>query len=232
MTITTTYPGLSINELRKKYPHHFWNQDWYKNEAFANEKAPVGTYELRIPEEGFNKKWKNQQELVQDGEGVAHPAVILNALFEHFENTGERLLETRYVRTGGRDSDGLLVCVGDFGSDGASVGGYSPDAVRAVLGVCLSRMIVGGVESEPVSVAEASSRSLEDRVTRLENTLEDVASAGRVQYALDKIEWLMAEAYQAGKDAAVDFIEKETDTVWKGKVINIYDILKAARNAD
>lgn len=177
MTITTTYPGLSINEIRKKYPHHFWNQDWYKNEAFANEKAPVGTYELRIPEEGFNKKWKNQQELVQDGEGVAHPAVILNALFEHFENTGERLLETRYVRTGGRVSDGRLVAVGSFDSDGAGVSRSSPDGVSAILGVCLSRMVVGGVESEPVSVAEASSRSLEDRVTKLENTLEAVRKA-------------------------------------------------------
>lgn len=40
---------------------------------------------------------------------------------------------------------------------------------------------------------------------------------------------LVVEAEQRGRDDAVDYVERETDTVQRGKTINIAHILESAR---
>ena len=55
------------------------------------------------------------------------------------EASDKRLLEDKYTWTNRRASDGDLVCLGGFGSHGASVGGDQPDDSGAILGVVFSR---------------------------------------------------------------------------------------------
>lgn len=169
MKITTTFPGLSLLEVREKYRHLMYEQAWFDSEKFAKDKAPAGIYELRVPDEGYSKTFVQQEKLAKKGEEVAHPAVVLYAIFEHFEKTGERLLEYRWVRTNQRSSDGRLVRVGFFDSGGARVSDDGPDRSGGRLGVCLSRMIGRDMDTETMNPSEAVSRgSVEDRIAALE----------------------------------------------------------------
>jgi hypothetical protein len=67
------------------------------------------------------------------------PSEALYDLILYFQNTGERLLGDRYTWTKRRDSDGRLVDVGSFESDGVYVNGDRPDASGSDLGVSFSR---------------------------------------------------------------------------------------------
>ena len=60
-------------------------------------------------------------------------------LLVYFQNTGERLLPDIWTWTRTRTSDGNLVSVGGWASDGLLVDGDSPDYSGSRLGVCPSR---------------------------------------------------------------------------------------------
>lgn len=163
-----------------------FNQTWFGEEEFATEKAPHGFYELRIPEEGYSKNFSAQEKLAKKDESVVHPAILLYALFDHFEKTGERLLEYSYARTSGRASGGSLVCLGSFGSKGARVSSYRPGRSHGFLGVCFSRMTLGTLKDEPLNEAEASSRSVES-LTKLSEKYKHVQSGIIVEIQDGKI---------------------------------------------
>jgi len=57
----------------------------------------------------------------------------------YFQNTNERLLPDVYDRTNRRDSDGYLVYVGNFESDGVRVSRLRPGRSNSNLGVSFSR---------------------------------------------------------------------------------------------
>ncbi len=60
-------------------------------------------------------------------------------LMMYFQNNNERLMQREYTWTNSRASDGDLVYVGRFDSDGVNVYGSSPDDSYSDLGVCPSR---------------------------------------------------------------------------------------------
>lgn len=144
---------------------------WYEKEAFyTSEVTRGGTYEILTLEQK-GKSWNECNEIAtKENTLMFNFAELLYIMVEHEKQTGERLLGGwEYSWTSSRDSDGGLVDVGSFDSEGALVGSDSPGNSRALLGVCFSRMSVGDMNTESVSIAEASSRSeLEARVQKLE----------------------------------------------------------------
>ncbi len=69
------------------------------------------------------------------------PAEALYDLIVRYQQKGERLMENMYTWTKRRPSDGSLVSVGYFKSDGVRVGGYRPDDAYDALGVSFSRSL-------------------------------------------------------------------------------------------
>jgi MoxR-like ATPase len=67
------------------------------------------------------------------------PVEALYDILIRFQNQDERQLENRYTWTNRRTSDGHLVHVGDFDSDGADVAGRGPGDSNGNLGVSFSR---------------------------------------------------------------------------------------------
>ncbi|MCB9808704.1 hypothetical protein H6770_05650 [Candidatus Peribacteria bacterium] len=67
------------------------------------------------------------------------PTEVLYDMLVTFKKNGQRHLEDCYDWTGTRDSDGYLVIVGGFGSEGVHVAYDDPDYSSDYLGVVLSR---------------------------------------------------------------------------------------------
>lgn len=123
-TIKHQYSGKSILELRDKYglrAKGFWNQSWYNDEDFAKDKAPAGLYEIDLGEHTRGQSFAEQKKGLPEGFTLVHPAILAEAILEHFAKTGERLLEHYWVRTSLNDSAGSVSCMGVFGGNGLSV---------------------------------------------------------------------------------------------------------------
>ncbi|MCC7522487.1 hypothetical protein IT407_01645 [Candidatus Uhrbacteria bacterium] len=69
------------------------------------------------------------------------PADVIHDLMVYKQSNGERLLESMYTFTSVRSSDGGLVCVGRFDSDGVDVDSGFPSNTGDSLGVCFSRSL-------------------------------------------------------------------------------------------
>lgn len=67
------------------------------------------------------------------------PVEVLYDLLMNFQGTSERLLSDKWTWTSRQASDGSLVDVGSFDSDGLYVGRWLPADAFGILGVCLSR---------------------------------------------------------------------------------------------
>lgn len=134
--------ALSLNELKAKYPQHVWSS-WFGSEKFANEEAVAGHYELYFDyPNSRNKTWDDQQKLLKKGESVPSAAVVAQALIQHFEKTGKRLLPDSWSRTNDIDSDGGRVNVGYFDSVGLVVYGRWGGLRDSDLGLAASRNFV------------------------------------------------------------------------------------------
>jgi hypothetical protein len=70
-----------------------------------------------------------------------NPAEVLYDIAIYFQNKGERILEKIYTWTARRDSDGRLVYVGNFDSDGVRVNFRRPALSYGNLGVAFSRSL-------------------------------------------------------------------------------------------
>lgn len=86
---------------------------------------PRTPYIIRVVEKQLtNLIYEKQKEKLEKSWDIPHPAVLIEAIIEHYEKTGERLLEDWYSRTRSLDSDGYRVYVGYFGEQGLGVSIY------------------------------------------------------------------------------------------------------------
>lgn len=125
-TIIHKYSGKSLLQLREKFSTGFlgfYNNGWWIKEKFASEKPPKGTYEINISNDLVNLTYGEQLEKLEKGWKPTHPAILAEAILSHYKETGERLVETYWLRTSSVASDGYRVDVGRFGSGGLSVSG-------------------------------------------------------------------------------------------------------------
>jgi len=135
------YP-LSILDMRSKVKNLFYNQDWYYSQSFAKkEKVNLRWYLIRKDEvpSSTSKTWQRQQSLLTSDETTPRACEVIFMVTLYFLVTGKRLLEKMYVRCSDLASVGLRVGVGDFGSEGLSVDGYSDDYYRVSLGLAAAR---------------------------------------------------------------------------------------------
>ena len=127
--------------------------DYLKNQVFKDKELPK-QYEQAIEE--FNKQKQNIQKLMKDDWKKAaeqlsklkinqitrqSPAEALYDTLIYFQNNQERLLKDGYTWTKRCSSDGGLVLVGCFASDGADVDRWSPASAHDSLGVSFSRSL-------------------------------------------------------------------------------------------
>src|SRR3990167_1073587 len=140
--IKHNYSGASILELRKKYDiggSGFYEQDWYLEQSFAKEKPKKGVYDVYLLKELNNLTFKEQCDKIGGEENVRHPAIIVEAVLEHFKKTGKRLLEDYYVRTSSLDSGGSRVRLGLFDVRGLYLYGSWDDLRHDFLAVSSAR---------------------------------------------------------------------------------------------
>ena len=122
LKIKTT--GLSLLEVREKYPDCFFKQTWYDNQPFAKEKPPAGEWEFDFESKLINKTYDEQKSALKKGFDVPHPAILAEALCVHFKETGERMLKDWYSSTSSLDSVGFPSVVGLFGELGLLVSNW------------------------------------------------------------------------------------------------------------
>ena len=106
---------------------------------FEKEKALIA----RIVESDKESEWKEaarKLEALKINQLTRQsPTEALYDLIVRYQQTGERLMEKMYTWTKRRDSNGDLVYVGRFRSDGAGVGGFGPGSSGGDLGFSFSR---------------------------------------------------------------------------------------------
>lgn len=117
--------GLSIKELVDKYGKGtggFLQHDWYLEEKFYNETQPSGEYEFNFDSPQTLKTYSQQFSTKRGGYITSHPALICEAILTHYEQTGEKLLQNRFIRTNVEyGTNGDHVIVGYFKEDGLDV---------------------------------------------------------------------------------------------------------------
>lgn len=168
--------GLSLNEVRQKYPDCFYKQIWYNKERFANENPEAGEYEFYFDNIFKNQTYQEQALSLQiqgNGFDFPHPAVLAEALCIYFKETGERLMSDVYSRTSLLDSDGDRVSVGGFDADGLYVGRYWDDGRNSGLGVSASRKVdIGNLEPlDPIESLKVRILELEKFKSKVEKTI-------------------------------------------------------------
>jgi hypothetical protein len=144
------YSGMSLRQMREKKGTNksnqpcFYNNDWWlksSEDSWATKNMEPGYYLLNFNGKFANKKWSDQEGLTTALGSMyerAHENVVSETVISNFGvHNGERLLENWYHWGKETDSGGGRVCVGDFGSDGFDVAGYSPgsshDRLRVVV---------------------------------------------------------------------------------------------------
>jgi len=127
--------------------------NYLKNEVFKGKEIPK-VYQEAIAEfekekeavgELMSSDWKKAAEKLSQLKinqlTRQNPAEVLYDIAIYFQNKEERVLENRYAWTTRRDSDGELVGVGRFDSDGVFVARGTPVGSHDNLGVCVSRSL-------------------------------------------------------------------------------------------
>lgn len=139
--------------------------DWWENEDFAKEKARKITVKipLEFPTETLNKTW-NEANGMGDLLSAAEYAQIL---WLHYKKTKEYLYGDYWSWTSSCSSDGDLVLMGNFDSDGADVYRRGPDYSYPDIGVVFSRQ----------NLDIGNSELLEPRVLELERKIEILTEA-------------------------------------------------------
>lgn len=127
--MTFKLEGLSIKDLFERYGNGkggLLQHDWYLEEKFYTETQPSGEYEFNFDTtEVATKVTKTYTEQVltkRNGYSTSHPALICEAIFKHYEDTGEKLLPNKFFRTSVEYKDkGDHVIVGYFTDAGLDV---------------------------------------------------------------------------------------------------------------
>ena len=173
MKQTFTISGKSILELREQYglgSVGFYNQSWYLTEAFAKDRPDAGLYEIDFGEETKYKTFGEQCQGLEKGFEVAHPAVIIEAVLQHYAKTKEYLLHDYWIRTPLLASDGYRVSVGYFDSGSLLVSNDWYDYRSGLVAVASSRKSKKSLD--PRMLDPLGSSSLDLRVARLEGAWE------------------------------------------------------------
>lgn len=166
------YTGASIRELKEKNKELLFKQSWYEDEKFYDERPEAGEYEIVLDKNTCNKTYSEQVKELDNGNEVAHPAIVLEAVIEHYKKTGKRLLNDWYVRTSAI-SDGNLVDVGSFDAGGLGVAYYWDGRRRGNVGLSAARKLPLNTRNlDPIEPLNFESRlkALEDwkeRVSKL-----------------------------------------------------------------
>ena len=105
----TTIQPKSILQLVKENPDLFWNQDWYKTEKFAKTKPKKRTIHISEVPESRNKTYGEQVKLLKKGEDVPTANEVLQAMIQHYKETGEKL--DWWIKTSDVSSRGPRVSV-------------------------------------------------------------------------------------------------------------------------
>ena len=119
----------------------FYNQTWYNNEDFAQEqlKPGIGLPTRNVIRKTLGKTWNDQEQVLEKDEWRREATEAVWDTILYYAVNGKRLLEKTYDWTRRRTSDGYLVCVGVFDSDGLRVGNWYPGYSYSDIGVCPSR---------------------------------------------------------------------------------------------
>ena len=142
----------TIENLRKKYPSLFYEQDWYDTENFATTGEVSFDWSIvkkEVLEESRSKDWDEQEAILKewakdhqvDPRFVTRrkPVEIIHDILAYYEARKARILENDYDWSGTESSVGRLVNVGYFASDGLYVSDVSREYTASNLGVCPSR---------------------------------------------------------------------------------------------
>jgi hypothetical protein len=142
---------VTIKNLKKKFPL-FYNQDWYKNESFADEPLSGidwGIVKKEVLDESKSKNWDEQEEILKawaEAHGVDEkfvrrrtPTEVAYDVLAYFKVRNERILERDWDWTSVQSSGGKFVFVGNFDSDGLGVYFVTRDSRYSFLGVCPAR---------------------------------------------------------------------------------------------
>ncbi len=130
--------------------------DWYKSQDFATKPGEIQLGWSIVKKELLNgstsKNWQNQEALLKvyatdlSKKGAQNTQVRRRTATEavwdellYYTNNKEQLLPAVVDWTSSRASDGDLVYVGNFDSDGLRVDHWGPDGARSRLGVVPSR---------------------------------------------------------------------------------------------
>lgn len=135
LVAVSRFSGVAVREkvAKKKV---FYKQDWYDEQAFANDKGAMEWHLVRKTpvQDSTRKTWSEQQALLGEDEETPRFQVMTYTVIGHFLATGERLFENVYVRCSDLDSDGLRVDI-RFDPDGFHVDsrydGYRRDYIGA-----------------------------------------------------------------------------------------------------
>lgn len=119
----------------------FYDQDWYDDQDFAKQALKPG-YAMptrEILDDSRSKNWDEQQTLLESGERRREANETVWDTLLYYASTGKKILESDYDWTQTRTSDGDLVLVGYFGSNGLGLSSWRRSDSDDDLGVCPSR---------------------------------------------------------------------------------------------
>ncbi len=119
----------------------FYGSPWYDSEDFARQplRPGFGLPTRNVVRKTLNKTWTDQESTLEPGERRREAIEAVWDTILYYAATGKRLLQNTYDWTSSRASDGDLVSVGAFDSNGLDVGSWSPEDSGSDVGVCPSR---------------------------------------------------------------------------------------------
>jgi len=119
----------------------FYDQDWYDDEEFAKQplRPGFGLPTKEVIDDSLSKKWGEQQALLLPEERRREPVEVAWDAILYYAATGKKVLKQTWDWTGQRASNGGLVYVGGFGSDGLGVRYWNPGNAGGGIGVCPAR---------------------------------------------------------------------------------------------
>lgn len=126
--ISVVVPKLSILDIRDRFASlplptgqkkFFYEQNWYRNQAFAQEKSE--------PKWNLISKFEVDDSTSKIKWSLPEARALVYTILIHFLNTGERLFEKSSVRCSDVDSRGRSVYVGYFDSEGLSISCHPGD---------------------------------------------------------------------------------------------------------
>ena len=168
------YTGKNLLQLREEFgigANGFYDNNWWFKEDFAKESPERGLYELDLSNTLVDLIFEEQKKKIKKGFGVAHPAIVAEAILTHFREKKERLCKNYWLRTSSVDSVGSRVGVGRFDSDGLFVNDYWDGPRYVSVGAAAARKL-RSLESRTIDPLESS--NLKSRIKELEDFRERV----------------------------------------------------------